>query len=60
MNKPWSTVDDEELKLLRLVAEEALDIFRGCSCEYDYRCNNCEQILLTKELARKALGKTAE
>jgi hypothetical protein len=55
MFKPWSTIDDEELRLLRETAEKALELGRGCDCEYDYRCGRCEQVLSVKELARKAL-----
>ena len=53
----WSTIDDEELKLLKLTAEAALKLQRGCDCEYDYRCGRCEQVIVTYELAAKALKK---
>lgn len=55
MTKPWSVVEDEELKLLRETAKAALELKRGCSCEYDYRCTACSQIIRTYELAEKAL-----
>lgn len=55
MFKPWSTIDDKELKLLRESAEAAAKLERGCDCEYDYRCLRCANLLAAKELARKAL-----
>lgn len=55
MFKPWSTIDDEELKALRAVAERATKLERGCNCDYDYRCNNCQTVIDTRELAQKAL-----
>lgn len=36
--------------------EEALKLERGCDCEYDYRCGNCEQIIKVRDLAIQRLG----
>jgi hypothetical protein len=52
--KPWSVINDDELKLLREVARECGGLQRGCDCEYDYRCGRCSQILHVKELAEQA------
>jgi len=30
---------------LRKICEAGMKVQRGCDCEYDYRCGNCEQIL---------------
>jgi len=30
---------------LKKIREIGKSIRRGCDCEYDYRCGNCEQIL---------------
>ncbi len=57
MNKPWSTVDDEELKLLRLIATRAVGLERGCYCQYDYRCSACTNIIEVREMAEKIVDK---
>lgn len=30
---------------LRKICEAGMKVRRGCDCEYDYRCGNCEQIV---------------
>lgn len=30
---------------LRKICEAGMKVQRGCDCEYDYRCGNCESIL---------------
>lgn len=51
MFKPWSVVDDDELKALRAIAAKAKELGRGCHCDYDYRCGNCQLVIDVKELA---------
>jgi hypothetical protein len=36
--------DALEVKLQK-ICEAAMKLQRGCDCEYDYRCGNCEQIV---------------
>ncbi len=54
MERPWSTIFDDELKLLRQLVEKAKDLRRGCNCDYDYRCGNCQRIIDCYELAEQA------
>ena len=56
MFKPWSVVDNDELKALRKIAKEATELKRGCDCEYDYRCGRCQDIIDIREKAEKALN----
>ncbi len=48
MFKPWSVVDDDELKALRELAVAVGELKRGCDCEYDYRCRSCSILLNVK------------
>ena len=43
-----------ELDLLRLLADKAVDLLRGCDCDYDYRCGRCETVIRVRELAEQA------
>lgn len=55
MSKPWSVINDDELKLLRELADKAIDLRRGCGCEYDYRCGSCETVISVQYLAISAV-----
>ena len=47
--RPWEVVDSAELKRLRKVEGLAMQLKRGCHCEYDYRCGNCDTIVKLRE-----------
>jgi len=53
--KPWSTINDDELKLLRQLADYAIKLERGCDCEYDHRCYSCSKLITVKYLAKSAV-----
>lgn len=37
------------------LAQLAFKLERGCSCEYDHRCTNCQRILDVREAAKRIL-----
>lgn len=45
-----------EKKIAELVAV-VMRLKRGCSCEYDYRCGNCDNIIAAYALADKLAEK---
>jgi hypothetical protein len=53
--KPWSVINDDELKLLRQLADKAIELERGCDCDYDYRCRSCSKLISVKYLAKSAV-----
>ena len=54
MERPWSTIFDDELRLLRDLVTRVKELRRGCDCDYDYRCGNCQRIIDVLELAEQA------
>jgi len=35
---------------LRKICEAGMKVQRGCDCEYDYRCGNCQQIVTLHDI----------
>ncbi|MBV9125687.1 MAG: hypothetical protein JO112_20245 [Planctomycetes bacterium] len=51
--RPWSVIEDAELKQLREIARLAKGLQRGCDCEYDHRCGRCQKIIDISNLAER-------
>lgn len=51
--QPWECVNSAELKALRQIAQKAKQLQRGCWCEYDYRCGNCQTIVDLMNLSER-------
>lgn len=54
-NRPWSVIDDEELRLFRHLAIECSEIYLPfCEdCNSIYTCEACSKIMEIRELADK-------
>lgn len=38
---------------LRKICEAGMKVQRGCDCEYDYRCGNCQSIVTLHNLLQE-------
>lgn len=46
--------DALEVKL-RKICEAGMKVQRGCDCEYDYRCGNCDQVVQLHNLLEEMI-----
>lgn len=38
---------------LRKICEAGMKVRRGCDCEYDYRCGNCQAVVTLHDLLQE-------
>jgi len=52
MTKEIKIRDYINLEKIRILLKLTQELNRGCSCEYDRRCGNCETIIEIKEITK--------